>query len=126
MWTRRWVWRGLEGGADFGGERHVTLIELEVFDRLKADFDPSVEPVMRRANLLVSGIRLEGTVGQTLAVGDLRIHVRGETLPCGRMDEACAGLREALGSHWGGGVHGSVVNDATISVGDDVRWDGAE
>jgi MOSC domain-containing protein YiiM len=117
--------RGLEGGADFDRERKVTLVEREVFDRLKRELDDSVEPVMRRANLLVSGIRLEGTQDLTLAVGDLRIHVRGETRPCGRMDEVCVGLMDALGPHWGGGAHGSVLNDATITVGDEVHWEDA-
>ena len=65
--------RGLEGGADFGRDRQVTLIEREVFERLKAELDDSVEPMMRRANLMVSGIRLEDTRDRTLAVGDLRI-----------------------------------------------------
>ena len=113
--------RGLEGGADFGRDRQLTLIEREVFDRLKGELDDSVDPVMRRANLLVSGIRLEGTRDRTLSVGDLRIHIHGETRPCGRMEEACEGLRDALDPHWGAGAHGSVVNDATIVVGDEVR-----
>jgi hypothetical protein len=39
------------------------------------------------------------------------------------MDEACVGLMDALAPHWGGGANGSVVNDATIAVGDDVRWE---
>ncbi len=117
--------RGLEGGADFGRDRQVTVIEREVFDRLKGELDDSVDPVMRRANLLVSGIRLEGTRGRTLSVGDLRIHIQGETRPCGRMDEACEGLMDALDPHWGGGAHGSVVNDANIAVGDEVRWEGS-
>ena len=115
--------RGLEGGSDFDRERQVTLVEREVFDRLKGELEDSVEPVMRRANLLVSGIRLEDTRDQMLAVGDLRIHVDGETRPCGRMDEACEGLMDALDPHWGGGVHGSVLNDATIAVGDEVHWE---
>ena len=115
--------RGLDGGAEFDRDRQVTLIEREVFDRLKAEVDDSVDPVMRRANLLVSGIRLEDTRDRTLAVGDLRIHIRGETRPCGQMEEACDGLMDALDRHWGGGVHGSVVNDAAIAVGDEVRWE---
>ena len=115
--------RGLEGGADFGSARHVTLIEREVFERLKDEFDDSVDPVMRRANLLLSGIRLEDTRDRTLSVGDLRIHIHGETRPCGQMDTACEGLMDALDPHWGGGVHGSVVNDATIAVGDEVHWE---
>ena len=115
--------RGLDGGVDFDGHRQVTLIEREVFDRLKAEINRSMEPVMRRANPLVSGIRLEDTRDRTLAVGDLRIHIHGETRPCGQMDAACEGLMDALDPHWGGGAHGSVVNDATIAVGDDVRWE---
>ena len=115
--------RGLEGGAEFDGDRQVTLIERQVFDRLKAEVDDSVEPVIRRANLLVSGIRLEDTRDRTLAVGDLRIRIRGETRPCGQMEEACEGLMDALDPHWSGGAHGSVVNDATIAVGDEVRWE---
>ena len=114
--------RGLEGGVDFDGHRQVTLIEREVFDRLKAEIYSSMEPVMRRANLLVSGIRLEDTRDRTLAVGDLRIHIHGETRPCEQMDAACEGLTDALDPHWGGGAHGSVVNDATIAVGDEVLW----
>ncbi len=117
--------RGLEGGADFDRDRHVTVIEREVFDRLKRSLDDSVEPVMRRANLMVSGIRLEETRDRILAVGDLRIHIRGETRPCERMEEACEGLRDALEPHWGGGAHGSVLNNATIAVGDEVRWEEA-
>ena len=117
--------RGLDGGVDFDSHRQVTLIEREVFDRLKAEINSSVEPVMRRANLLVSGIRLEDTRDRTLAVGDLRIHIHGETRPCGQMDAACEGLMDALDPHWGGGAPGSVVNDATIAVGDEVRWEEA-
>ncbi len=41
--------RGLRGGADFGRDRQVTLIEREVFERLKAELDDSVTPVMRRS-----------------------------------------------------------------------------
>ena len=115
--------RGLEGGADFGGPRHVTIIEREVFERIKAELDDSVEPVMRRANVMVSGIRLEDTRDRTLVVGDLRILIRGETRPCGRMDESCQGLMDALAPRWGGGAHGSVMNHATIAVGDEVRWE---
>ena len=84
--------RGLEGGVDFDSHRQVTLIEREIFDRLKGSLDDSVEPMMRRANLLVSGIRLEDTRGRMLAVGDLRIHIRGETRPCGQMEAAGEGL----------------------------------
>ena len=43
--------------------------------------------------------------------------------PMDPVDEACEGLGDALAPHWGVGAHGSVVNDTTITVGDEVRWE---
>ena len=73
---------------------------------------------MRRANIMVSGIRLENTRDHVLTVGDVRIRLRGETRPCELMDEQCQGLREALDAGWGGGAHGSVIEGGEIRVGD--------
>ena len=121
--------RGLKGGADFDRSRHLTLIEKEVFANLKQELDGGqeleggVDPAMRRANFLVSGVQLADTPGRTLVVGDLRIRIQGETKPCGIMDEAREGLRDALESQWRGGVHGSVLNDAVVRVGDEVHWE---
>ena len=83
--------RGLEGNADFDSRRHVTLVEKEVFEGLKSELSEDVEPSIRRANFLVSGIRLEDSEDRVLAVGDLRIRIRGETRPCMIMDQACPG-----------------------------------
>ena len=115
--------RGLEGNADLDGQRHVTLIEKEVFETLADELSDDVEPSMRRANFLLSGIRLEDSKHQVLALGDLRIRIRGETRPCAIMDRECEGLKDALSPHWRGGAHGGVLNDATVRVGDAVRWE---
>ncbi len=115
--------RGLVGNADFDSRRHVTVIEQEVFESLKGELSPDVEPSMRRANFLVSGIRLEETKDRVLVLGDLRIRIRGETRPCMIMDQACQGLKDALAPDWRGGAHGGVMNDATVRVGDEVRWE---
>lgn len=117
--------RGLEGSADQGGWRQVTIIEREVFDQLRLDLDPCVEPAMRRANLMVSGVRLAGTRGQMLRVGGCAIEVRGETRPCERMDQACPGLREGLSPEWRGGVFGVVVRGGDLNVGDAVTLEPA-
>jgi MOSC domain-containing protein YiiM len=114
--------RGLAGNADQGGKRQVTIIEREVFEALRGEFGPAVEPRMRRANLLVSGVRLPETRGRVLRVGSVRIRVLGETRPCEQMDEALPGLRSALGSGWRGGVYGELLNDGEIAVGDPVSW----
>ena len=108
---------GLVGDANFGATRQVTVIEKEVFDRIEAEL-PDSGPVMRRANIMVSGIRLEDSRDQVLILGDVKIRIRGETRPCELMDEQCPGLRDALDLHWGGGVHGSVIQGGELRVGD--------
>lgn len=113
---------GLDGSADQGGLRQITVIEREVFERLREQLSPAVEPVHRRANLMVSGVRLAGTRDRTLRVGRVRVAVRGETRPCHLMDEAVPGLRDALRHDWNGGVFGEILDDGEIAVGDDVAW----
>ncbi len=118
---------GIEGNADQGGWRQVTVIEREVFDRLKDELDPSVEPSMRRANVMVSGVHLDGTRGKILRLGDTRIHLRGETVPCERMDEAVEGLRDALKPETRGGMYGRVIAGGELRIGDEVALeDGPE
>jgi MOSC domain-containing protein YiiM len=109
---------GVEGSADQGRARQVTVIEQEVFDALRDELDPSVDPAMRRANVLVSGVPLEGSRGRTLALGGCLLEIAGETRPCERMDEALPGLQAALDPAWRGGVYGRVVRGGPLRVGD--------
>jgi MOSC domain-containing protein YiiM len=113
---------GIEGNADRGGRRQVTLIEAEVFEELRAELSPAVDPAMRRANVLLRGIRLEGTRERLLAVGDALLRIRGETRPCERMDEALEGLRAGLDPGWRGGAYAQVEQGGRVRVGDPVRW----
>lgn len=118
--------RGIRENANQGGRRQVTLIEEEVFEELREAFDSSVEPVMRRANVMVRGIRLAGTRDRILRLGETRIEIRGETRPCNLMDETLDGLQDALAPDWRGGVYGQVLTGGTIRVGDEAGWeDGA-
>ena len=114
---------GLDGNADQGGWRQVTLIEKEVFDRISEARGEVVDPSARRANFLLSGIRLEETRDRVLCVGDLRIEIRGMTRPCEVMNAQHEGLREDLDPHWGAGAFGVVLGDANVSVGDGVSWE---
>ena len=118
--------RGLQGNANRGGKRAVTIIEREVFERVRGELGAGVDPVMRRANLMISGIPLAGSRGRVLEVGTCRILINGETRPCERMDEALDGLRKALEPSWGGGAFGVVLEGGEITVGDRVRWAPAE
>jgi MOSC domain-containing protein YiiM len=110
--------KGIEGDANFGRtKRQVTVIEREVFERVRAHL-PEADPSMRRANIMLSGLPLEGARDQVLTLGEVRIRLIGETRPCERMEEQCAGLTTALDPHWGGGAYGVVLDDGEISVGD--------
>jgi len=116
--------RGIVGNADQGGRaRQVTIIEQEVWTALVAEVGQPVDPSGRRANLLVSGIPLEGSRGRTIRVGDSRIRIQGETRPCERMDDAAPGLRQAMQGPWRGGAFGEVLDDGEIRLGDPVRWE---
>jgi MOSC domain-containing protein YiiM len=115
--------QGIAGNVDRSRRRQVTIIEREVWESLMQQLDAAVSPSSRRANLMVSGVRLQDTRGRTLRVGSVRLIIGGETTPCERMDEALPGLREALRPNWGGGVFARVLDDGIITVGDTVRWD---
>jgi MOSC domain-containing protein YiiM len=114
--------RGIVGNANQGGKRQVTIIEQEVWDDLMRRLAASLSPAERRANLMVQGIRLEETCGRILRIGVCRIEICGETEPCYRMDEALAGLKDAMKPHWAGGAFGKVLDSGRIAVGDEVCW----
>ena len=116
--------KGIDTDANFGrSKRQVTVIEKEVLDRIVTDL-PDVEPIMRRANIMVSGIRLRDTRGHILMLGDVRIQLYGETRPCERMDAQVQGFTQALDADWGGGAFGVVLNDGEIRVGDEASLEG--
>jgi len=115
--------RGVVGNADQGRRRQVTIIEQETWQRLMRELGGDVPPAARRANLMLSGIRLSGTRGRVLRIGACRVRIRGETKPCERMEEALAGLRRAMYDDWGGGAFAEVLDDGLIRVGDPVSWE---
>ena len=115
--------RGFDGGAGEASTRQLTVLAAEAWADAEATLGMSVDPALRRANLLVEGLDLAGTTGRVLRVGDLRLEITGETKPCHQMDSAVDGLRAALEPDWRGGAHGMVLGDATVRMGDPVGWD---
>lgn len=112
---------GIRGNADQGGSRQVTVIQEEVFDVLEDALGPRVDPAMRRANVMVRGLDLRESRGKILHLGDCRILLGGETVPCERMDEALEGLRDALRPEWRGGCFGRVLSGGRVRIGDPAR-----
>jgi MOSC domain-containing protein YiiM len=114
--------KGIEGNANQGGWRQVTLIEREVFEQVGNELAMKVDPAWRRANVMVSGLSLEETRGRVLSIGACRIEIRGETRPCEKMDETCLGLRGVLSPAWRGGAFATVIRGGEICIGDLAEW----
>ena len=114
--------KGLVGSANYGGRRQVTIIAAERWAELEAALRAGIDPSLRRANLLVSGIDLVESRDRVLSIGPCRLLIGGETRPCERMEEAHPGLQEAMRSRWGGGAWALVEQGGEIRVGDDVAW----
>ena len=113
--------RGIKGNADQGRRRQVTVIERDAWESTIGELGERVAPSARRANLMVSGVKLAETRGRVLRVGGCRLEIGGETRPCYRMDEAMEGLQDALRKDWRAGVFCVVLDDGVIRVGDEVR-----
>jgi len=114
---------GLAGSVGRSRRRQVTIIEREVWDRVQEELQSAIPYSARRANLMISGIRLEETRDRVLRIGDALLRIGGHTTPCERMDEACDGLRAKLAPHWGGGAFAQVIRGGTVRVGDRVEWE---
>src|SRR6266705_1764053 len=91
---------GLVGNTDQGGRRQVTLLEHEVWQTLMAQVGATLPHSIRRANVLLSGIRLVKSRQRILCIGICRIRILGETKPCERMEAACPGLQQAMYADW--------------------------
>ncbi len=114
--------RGLEGNADQGGRRQVTILSADRWAEVRRELGAEVDPRLRRANLFVRGVELAESRGRVLGVGPCRILIRGETRPCNLMEESHPGLQRALEPDWRGGAYGELLDDGEIAVGDPVGW----
>lgn len=104
------------------GKRQITVMEAESWAAALADLKIDLPWHVRRANLLVSGLRLPRQPGAIIRIGEaLRIRINCECDPCSRMDEIAPGLKAALLPDWRGGVCGKVISDGDIAIGDEVR-----
>jgi len=110
--------RGLEGSADQGGWRQVTIISEEAWRDAAAELGDDVDPSHRRANVMVRGIDLENSRGKQIRLGACVVNIRGENPPCKLMGE----MQRPLKPHWRAGVFGEIAAGGTIRVGDSVSY----
>jgi len=116
---------GLAANADRGGRRSVTLLEADGWARACERLGADLDPIARRANLLVSGIDLVDSRGRLLRIGEVEFEITSETTPCGLMDVVHVGLQDALRPEWRGGASTRVTSPGTIRVGDKITWLGS-
>jgi MOSC domain-containing protein YiiM len=105
--------------------RQITVLAAEDWAAAIAELADLAGPVplpwtARRANLLVSGIRLPRSRGSEIEIGAVRLEVTGQTFPCVRMEEAHRGLLKALAPAWRGGVTCRVLVGGRVVPGDAV------
>ncbi|HEU4746932.1 MAG TPA: MOSC domain-containing protein [Gemmatimonadaceae bacterium] len=117
--------QGLAGSVDRSRRRQVTLLESAAWAACLAELGVHKDPSLRRANILLGGVRLAFTRGRVLVIGDTRLAIGGELTPCERMDDVTPGLQAALRPDWRGGVFAQVLTGGVIRVGDPVDWDAA-
>ena len=111
---------GLAGDHRRNPSRAVTLLSIEAWEEAMALMGGDLPPRARRANLVVRGLDLGPLVGRRLRIGGAEMRVRGETVPCDRMDLQRAGLQEGLRLRMRGGVFGPVERSGPIRLGDAV------
>jgi MOSC domain-containing protein YiiM len=102
------------------GDRQVTVISADVWRQVCIELGTEIPWTTRRANLLVEGLELPRQPRGEIRIGDVLLEVTGETDPCSRMEEQCAGLKAVLQADWRGGVTCRVVRGGHVSVGDAV------
>ena len=97
-------------------------MEAEQWARLMGELGADIDPSVRRANMLLSGVSLHETRGRVLQIGGVQLIIGGETTPCERMDEALPGLQVAMKPRWAGGAFAQVIVGGAVRVGDPVMW----
>jgi len=102
------------------GNRQITILAEEDWESACKTMEKNLTWTLRRANLLVKGIKLQETTDSLIQIGNLTLQVTGETDPCSRMDEEVPGLTKALLPDWRGGVLCRVIADGKISLGNQV------
>ncbi len=112
---------GLVGDVDVSADRGVTFIASGQWRQVVRELGLDLPWHTRRANILVEAESLGHLIGRTVTAGDVTIDIKGDSKPCGRMDEICPGLRWILAPDCRGGIYGRVVVGGTLRVGDPVK-----
>ena len=111
---------GLSGDHARAGRRALTLIQAEHLPVIAALLGrKSVDPLLLRRNIVVSGLNLLAARHHRLRLGTATIEITGPCPPCSRMEKALGpGGYSAMRGH--GGVYASLIVPGRIATGDKV------
>ena len=120
--------RGIEGDRYLRGTgtyskkpepgRQVTLIQSEVLESLKDNFEITVKPEESRRNILTRGIEINDLIGTEFFVGTVRLRAHRITQPCRYLEKLLdqPGLYKELWDN--GGISCEILSDGIIKEGD--------
>ncbi|MEZ4648445.1 MAG: MOSC domain-containing protein [Candidatus Eisenbacteria bacterium] len=102
-----------------GSMRHVTIVFEDDWRQAASDAGRAdLDPVGRRANVLLSGGGGQSWIKRWVRLGPSLFEVKGITAPCEVMDEFHPGLKDALKPNARAGVWGRLHEGGTLRVGD--------
>jgi MOSC domain-containing protein YiiM len=110
--------QGIEGDHSLGRLRHVTFVFAGDWDAAAREIGRPVDPVGRRANVLVSGGRGRRYLGARIRIGQALVEIRGVTAPCPVMERAAPGMQAALRPEGRSGIWGRVLESGRVRCGD--------
>ena len=101
-------------------KRQVTLIQKEHLDAMASILGKSIDPLLTRRNIVVSGINLLALKDQQFKIGaEVILEMTGLCHPCSQMETNFgAGGYNAMRGH--GGITTKVIQGGTIREGDEV------
>jgi MOSC domain-containing protein YiiM len=96
----------------------ITFFSFEVFERLARHFNQTIKSAgALRRNVIVSGIDLNGLIGEEFSIQGVRLRGTGHCKPCYWLDQAFApGTEDFLEGN--GGLRAEILTDGAIAVGD--------
>ncbi len=108
---------GIEGDVPAPAHRGITLLSSRQWQEVVEEIDVDYPWHTRRANVLIECDKLSHLMEQTIEIGDVVVHVTGETDPCSVMEAIHPRLKEALTPEMRGGVYGRVLQGGPIAIG---------
>ena len=112
---------GIEGDwrSRSGNSRQLTLIEEEALLAIGRDLGSAVPDGASRRQVVVRGLTLNSTVGQTLRMGPVLVAVTALCHPCENMERTIGpGAQAAMANR--GGVSARILQGGTLRPGDQV------